>query len=198
MLKEMEKSNVKSASGKMNRTFDKIHDAGNPVSPGHNTLKNTLSAEKRELRLYDDVLLLDLNQKAVLISNPDDKGNCQVQLGAMKMRTNTAKLRLLDKVSEPEKPSYKSVTFKKPSAPVGLELDIRGKTVDEGLSELDKYLDSAVVAGLESVTVIHGKGTGVLREAVEQYLRRHNGVKNYRAGIYGEGDTGVTVVTLAG
>ena len=76
------------------------------------------------------------------------------------------------------------------------ELDIRGHAIDEGLMELDNFLDGAVMSGIEVVTVIHGKGTGALKNAVRQHLKTHRGVKEFRRGVYGEGEDGVTVVTL--
>jgi len=77
-----------------------------------------------------------------------------------------------------------------------LELDLRGLNVEEALDRVDKYLDDAVIAGLHEVTLIHGKGTGTLRKAISEHLRRHQHVKSFRLGKYGEGETGVTVVNL--
>ena len=79
---------------------------------------------------------------------------------------------------------------------VSTELDIRGMASDEGIIELDKFIDGALLSGIETVTVIHGKGTGVLKNAVRQHLKTHKSVKSFRRGMYGEGEDGVTVVTL--
>ena len=77
-----------------------------------------------------------------------------------------------------------------------MEVDLRGMMTDEGILELDRFLDEAVLSGIDQVTVIHGKGTGALRAAVQQHLRTHPSVKSFRLGVYGEGETGVTIVTL--
>lgn len=79
---------------------------------------------------------------------------------------------------------------------VKAEIDVRGKTVEEAMMDLDQYLDAAVMAGLPSVTIIHGKGTGALRKGIHQYLKSHKNVDSFRLGVYGEGETGVTVVQL--
>ena len=82
------------------------------------------------------------------------------------------------------------------SAPVQQEVDLRGMTVEEGIMELDNFIDSALLSGITLLTVIHGKGTGVLRKAVQERLKRHPSVKSYRLGNYGEGEAGVTIVEL--
>ena len=78
----------------------------------------------------------------------------------------------------------------------GPELDMRGQNADEGIMELDQFIDSAVLSGIGSITIIHGKGTGVLRDAVRQHLRRHKSIKTFRPGVYGEGEDGVTIAEL--
>jgi DNA mismatch repair protein MutS2 len=77
-----------------------------------------------------------------------------------------------------------------------MELDIRGMMTDEGIMEVDRFIDNCLIAGIETVTIIHGKGTGALRAAVHQFLKQHKNVKSYRLGEYGEGEAGVTVVEL--
>ena len=77
-----------------------------------------------------------------------------------------------------------------------LELDIRGMMTDEGVMEVDRFIDNCILGGIEQITIIHGKGTGALRAAVHDFLKRHKNVKNYRLGVYGEGEAGVTVAEL--
>ena len=116
----------------------------------------------------------------------------------MKTKVNISKLRLIDA----EKVTYQSKKVStrniksKIDRKIQLELDIRGHNVDEGLHELGMFIDNAVLSGVGLVTVIHGKGTGILRNAVHGYLKSHPSVKNYRIGVYGEGEDGVTIVEL--
>ena len=119
-------------------------------------------------------------------------------MGIMKTKVDVLKLRLL----EPEKVTFKSkaVTTKQVRGKMErrgtMELDIRGKSADEGVYEMEAFIDSAVMSGISMLTIIHGKGTGVLRAAVHQRLKSMKQVKSFRTGLYGEGENGVTIVEL--
>ena len=114
----------------------------------------------------------------------------------MKMKVHISQLRL----KRPEKTVQKKTSVRTSGSAmnrdVHLECDIRGMMVDEAIPVVDRYLDECVLSGLHEVSVIHGKGTGALRTGIQQHLHRHPYVKSYRIGAYGEGDAGVTVVTL--
>ena len=143
----------------------------------------------RALQAGDSVLIYDLDKKAVVLEPADSSGNVLVQA--------VGNLRLLkqEKVQKPKGRGVRTVKTRA-SAPVQQEVDLRGMTVEEGIMELDNFIDSALLSGITLLTVIHGKGTGVLRKAVQERLKRHPSVKSYRLGNYGEGEAGVTIVEL--
>ncbi|MEA4896738.1 MAG: endonuclease MutS2 [Christensenellaceae bacterium] len=146
-----------------------------------------------DVQIGETVELLSLNTRATVLTRPDAKGECTVQAGAMKLKAKTHDMRRV----APEKPKKPSRTHVGVSMkPVSLECDVRGLTLEEALMSVDMFLDGAVMQSLESVQIIHGKGTGVLRGGVQEHLKRHPAVKEYRLGRYGEGEDGVTVVTL--
>ena len=130
----------------------------------------------------------------VLFDALDRNNEVQIQAGIMKMKVHITQLRLV----EPEKPKKSKVMSKisasRPSVP--LDVDVRGMTLDEAIGQVDIYLADATLAGLNEVSIIHGKGTGVLRTGIQRHLKSHMNVKKYRDGMYGEGEQGVTVVTL--
>lgn len=181
------KSQVKSA-------LDKMYNDANPVKSGGNDSYKL----PRPLKQGDSVLIFDINKKGILASNPDNNGNVFVQAGIMKTKVNISKLRLIEaeKVTFKSKKVSTSGVKSKMERQASMELDIRGENVDEGLHELASFLDNCVMSGMGIVTIIHGKGTGILRKAVHRYLKNHPSVKNYRLGVYGEGEDGVTIVEL--
>ncbi len=152
----------------------------------------------RALKKGDDVEHRTLGTKGTLLEDPDKKGNVTVQMGILKTKFNVSQLKLLENVRIGEKnklgsqKAYRSAVSKsfKP------ELDVRGMLGDDAVFTVDKYLDEALVARIYSVTVIHGKGTGALRSAIWSMLKKDRRVESYRAGQYGEGDYGVTVIEL--
>lgn len=152
-----------------------------------------------QLRLGEGVRVLSMNLKGTVSSLPDTKGNLFVQMGILRSQVHISDLELLE---EPEitAPSMNRTGAGKikvsKSASISTELHLLGKTVDEALTELDKYLDDACLAHLSQVRIVHGKGTGALRKAVHNYLKRQKYVKSYRLGGMGEGDSGVTIVEL--
>ncbi len=175
--------------------LDKMYDTANPVhSREHKEYKLP-----RPLKRGDRVLIFDIDKTGILAGDPDSNGNVFVQAGIMKTKVNISKLRLL----EPEKKvtvqnrkiSAKNVRGKLQRS-AELELDIRGCAVDEGVHELDMFIDNAVLTGVGSVTVIHGKGTGTLRQGIQSHLKKHPSVKSFRSGVFGEGEDGVTIVEL--
>ncbi len=153
----------------------------------------------RPLKKGDRVLIADLQQEATLSSDPDSSGNVMVQMGIMKMKIQVARLRLLDpkQQNETKKKKQRSNQVSAKVARKGsMELDIRGYACDDGVYEMEQFIDGAVMANIGTVTIIHGKGTGLLRKAVQQRLKSMRCVKEFRSGLYGEGEEGVTIVTL--
>ena len=153
----------------------------------------------KELKIGDSVRVLSLNLKGTVSTLPDAKGNLFVQMGILRSQVNLSDLEKLEEevtsVPSMKKTGSGKIKMSKSSS-VSTEINLLGKTVDEALSELDKYLDDAYIAHLPSVRVVHGKGTGALRKAVHNYLRRQKHVDSYRLGEFGEGDAGVTIVTF--
>lgn len=152
---------------------------------------------KRPLKVGDTVELLAFGTRGTVLSLPDADGNLRVQAGVLKV---TTKLSEIDLVENAENKSVTAIVEKSRAAlrehKVSTELDIRGMASDEAIPVVDRYLDQAFLAKLNSVFIIHGKGTGVLRAAVQTHLRRHPHVKSFRLGTFGEGENGVTVVEI--
>ncbi len=199
MKKEKEKADfsdkVKSTRSKTNSSLDKMYDTANPV-----TQKKSKYVLPRELRVGDTVRLLDMGNKGTVISLPDSGGNCVVQIGMMKTKTKVENLELVLEQAPPKKKQSGSSVKKSLQSNMtrksSLELDIRGMLTDEGIMEVDRFIDNCLLGGIEQITIIHGKGTGALRAAVHDFLKRHKNVKSYRLGAYGEGEAGVTVAEL--
>ena len=157
------------------------------------------AVDPKALRVGDSVKVLSLNLKGTVSTLPDAKGNLFVQMGILRSQVN---LRDIEPIDEPvitasnfNRTGSGKIKMAKSSS-VGIELNLLGKTSDEAISELDKYLDDAYIAHLPSVRIVHGKGTGALRKAVHNYLRRCKIVDEYHLGEFGEGDAGVTIVTF--
>jgi DNA mismatch repair protein MutS2 len=152
------------------------------------------SVEK--VRPGEEVYVTTLSQKAVVISGPDSKGDVLVQAGIIKINVPMSKLMRDSKGKKDVRKTGTAKISQQKSFSVSSSIDLRGQTVDEAMYNLDKYLDDAFLAGLEAVTVIHGKGTGALREGIQSQLRSHRYVKSMRIGNYNEGGSGVTIVEI--
>lgn len=150
----------------------------------------------KKLRLGDSVKILSMNLKGTVHTLPDAKGNLFVQAGILRYHTNIRDLILVNDDATPAVHNTKTGAGKlkmSKSLSVSPEINLIGKTVDEALMELDKYLDDAYLAHLKSVRIVHGKGTGALRKAVQGHLKRQKYVKAFHLGEFGEGDAGVTI-----
>lgn len=150
----------------------------------------------KKLRLGDSVKILSMNLKGTVHTLPDAKGNLFVQAGILRYQTNIRDLILVNDDATPAVHNTKTGAGKlkmSKSLSVSPEINLIGKTVDEALMELDKYLDDAYLAHLKSVRIVHGKGTGALRKAVQGHLKRQKYVKAFHLGEFGEGDAGVTI-----
>lgn len=152
----------------------------------------------RALKKGDAVLHRNIGTQGILLEDPDKNGNVSVRMGAVKMRVNVKDLKLVEdaekvkKKEEQKQSRLRTVASKNFS----LECDVRGMTGEEAWFVVDRYIDNAIVAGMHNATIIHGKGTGALRNALWTRFKTDNRIKSYRAGAYGEGDYGVTVLEL--
>lgn len=200
LRKEKEKKNfsenVSGMKSKTKQSFNRMYDTANPLQSRTSDDEYVLP---RKLRRGDTVFIPELNRKGIISGEPDGSEFVFVQMGVMKSKMNISKLRLV----EAEKPVQKQKQSRKVGK-VGvkaerrgkMELDIRGCAADDGVYQLDSFIDSAVMSNISTVTVIHGKGTGILRAAVHQRLKSHPSVKKFRLGVFGEGEDGVTVIEL--
>ncbi len=195
--KEALRKGLSDAKSKVGNRLNKLQDEANPVI--EKKLENYVPP--RPFKQGDTVKLADTGREGSLLSVPNMQGQCYVQVGSMRVKTNAKNLRLVEKKdrsgSDRPKPTgkiKKSVTSNM-NRRGGMELDIRGYLGDDGVMEVERFIDSAIMSGLSQVVIIHGKGTGALREAVHAALRRMP-VKSFRLGAYGEGEAGVTVVEL--
>lgn len=168
---------------------------------------STIKAQKQkkaykpsDFKLGESVKVLSMNLTGTISSKPDSRGNVTVQMGILRSQVNISDLEIIEDVNpyspKAMKRTSKSKIKMSKSLSVSPEINLLGKTVDEAVSELDKYLDDALLSHLNSVRVVHGKGTGALRKGIHEYLRRQKHVKSYRLAEYGEGDAGVTIVEL--
>ena len=160
--------------------------------------KNEEGEAPKTVNIGDTVELINLGVKAEILTKPDAKGECTVQAGALKLKANLKNMRM----SKPDKPK-KAERKKAGGGASGIsiraverECDVRGMNVEEAILAIDMFLDGAMLNKLNEVQIIHGKGTGILRAGVQRHLRAHPGVQEFRLGRYGEGEDGVTVVTL--
>ena len=199
--KQRESENLAKSLDEARRDI-KIHLKANsnnldPIDP-----KTTEGYElPRPLKKGDEVVLVNIGQKGILLGDPDKSGNVQVQAGIIKTKTNIKNLMLIDgvKVTFTDK-SGKKTSAKSASERViqafNPEIDLRGNYGDDACFILDKYIDDAKRAGVKTLRIIHGKGTGALRKAVTDFLRRDSRVASVRCGTFGEGDTGVAIAEL--
>lgn len=190
-MKELEK--------KRQKVGDEINKKNNKLSVSATNSQKHRQLRADEIRLGDGVKIVSMGLKGTVSSLPDNKGNLFVQCGIMRSKVNISDLVLVEEEVITSGMLQKTNTGKirmSKSFQVSPEINLLGQTVDEALSVLDKYLDDAYLAHLPSVRVVHGKGTGALRQGVQNYLKRVSYVESFRLGELGEGDAGVTIVTF--
>lgn len=158
--------------------------------------KPSRSGKKQKISAGDEVKVYSLNSKGHVVELQGDEAT--VQLGIMKMKVKLDDLELLQsKSQQPAQPQKQAASVKRTKDDsVRMELDLRGESLEEAILEVDRFIDESYMAGMGQVYIIHGKGTGILRTGIQQYLRRHSLVKSYRDGEFGEGGNGVTVAQL--
>ncbi|MGN0551282.1 MAG: endonuclease MutS2 [Acutalibacteraceae bacterium] len=170
-----------------------MDDSADPV------IKNKNSGYKlpRKLKVGDNVLIFDIDKKGIVLKEADASNEVLVQAGIIKTKVKLDNLRLLEE--KQQKPVVRSATRNVRSVTdikAVTEVDLRGMTAVEAIMELDNAIDSAVLSNIGQITVIHGKGTGVLRKEVHAHLKHHKAIKEFRLGVFGEGENGVTIATL--
>ena len=176
-----------------------IRDLEKASDPVHEARSNEEYVLPRPLKVGDNVLIYDIDKTATVLELPKSGDMVLVQAGIIKTRVPLKNLRLTDRREKEKKKlgGHRNVT-KAPGSDTTVrnEIDLRGMNVEEAIMEVDAFIDHALLRNLNQLTIIHGKGTGVLRSGIHQHLKRHKAVKTFRLGVYGEGESGVTVVEL--
>lgn len=196
IIDELEKAQKKKGispeeKAKLKKGMRELEDTADPISKSSNNEYKL----PRDLKIGDRVLIFDIDKKAEVIALPEN-GQVLVQAGIIKTRVSLDNIRLLndEKVTVPKRPERR--VTKTVSARSETEIDVRGQTAIEAVMAVDSAIDTAVLCNTHTLTVIHGKGTGVLRAEIHRHLKTHKSVKKFRLGTFGEGETGVTIVEL--
>lgn len=194
-------ADIKELEKKRQKVRDKINEKNGKLALGNTQKKpaDQKTVDPKKLKKGDSVKIISMNLKGIVNTLPDARGNLFVQCGIMRMQTNVNDLVPVKEETITAPALQRTNTGKlkmSKSFSVSSEINLLGCTVDEAIAKLDKYLDDAYLDHLPSVRVVHGKGTGALRNAVQSHLKRLKYVKEYRLGEYGEGDAGVTIVTF--
>ena len=192
-------ADIKTLEQKRQKVRDKINEKNARLSLKNDDKPKQKTLDPAKLKKGDSVKVLSMGLKGTVSTLPDNKGNLFVQCGIMRTQVNVRDLAFAEEASITtpvlQRTNMGKVKMSK-SFSISHEINLLGKTVDEAISELDKYLDDAYLAHMPNVRVVHGKGTGALRSAVHAHLKRLKYVKEFRLGEYGEGDAGVTIVTF--
>ena len=202
ILKELRSMEMEMASKEKNRKIEALRkelaDSMGNLQPSVKSMivPKVSNKEIKDLKPGDEVKVITLNQDGSVVSVDKKKKEAVVQIGIMKMTLPFKALQIApkDKKSTVTKSTRKIISSK--SGSVKSEVDLRGMNLEEAIMEVDKYLDDACVAGLETVTIIHGVGTGVLKKGLQDVLKKNRHVKSQRPGQYGEGGMGVTIVEI--
>ena len=183
--KQLERA-VQTSRDAMRKTEERLYEQA--------VQRDTAGEAPAKVHPGERVKLITLGQEATVLKPADSKGEVLVQAGVMKLSIPLNDIRPVEQKKKPQQTAAKiSLSQDRGSA---LSIDLRGSMVDDACLELDRFIDNALITGVHEFYVVHGKGTGALRSGVQQYLKNHPRVKTYRIGAYGEGDAGVTVVTL--
>lgn len=200
--KELRRLSKIDSLGERNRRFDetkkRLKEAEDKFAERMVRRVNQSPVNVDKLKVGDKVRVLTLDQAGEILSLPDSKGDLVVKVGIMKVNINVDDLMFLEndiKKEDKAKGRYGSL-YKSKAQSISVSVNVQGENLDDAVMDVDKYLDDAFMAGLKEVTVIHGRGEGILREGLRKLFRRHKHVASYRKGGYNEGGDGVTIVTL--
>ncbi len=197
-MKEAQKKERREQQAATERARQGLKKLSDGIYEGGKGRRDKGGPKPHQIEPGQTVYMPNLRQKGQVLQKPDNNNEVLIQAGIMKVNVPISEIRLIDETRRPdhfEKTIKGSLGLQK-AVNLRSEIDLRGKLVEEAIEELDKYLDDAVITGINQVSVIHGKGTGALRAGIHQFLKTHPHVKAYRLGEYGEGDTGVTIVDL--
>ncbi len=191
--------NAAAASEAKSKLRSKLKDMDNAADPIERRKKSGYTLP-RPLQVGDEVCIVDIDKNGTVTVVEDASGYVEVQAGIIRTRVKTDNLRLLSEKAATAKTTVGGKRHRSTPSTIDRvitsEIDLRGMMTDEGILELDRFIDDAVMTNVDRLTVIHGKGTGALRQAVHGFLRTHPSVKTFRLGVYGEGEQGVTIVEL--
>lgn len=201
---ELRELNKLESMGQRNKKFDenrkRIKDAAGRYREKIIREVNDNPVAPEDLKLGDRVKVLSLRQKGEIVALPDSKGEILVQVGILKAKVKLEDIMLIEggvlDTNRPKKVKSYGSMYKAKAQHVSVTMDVRGKNLDDATMDVDKYLDDATMAGLKEVTLIHGRGEGILKRGIQDMLRHHKHVKQFRKGNFDEGGDGVTVVTL--
>lgn len=202
LMKKENRGDIRSMERNRTKLREKIDNTNSKVSINSSIVKKKKN-KPSDFKLGEDVRIISLNMEGTINSLPDSKGNLYVLCGIMRMQAKMDDIEFIDKPDIIVKDmKFKSGDLSKKShqkslskaSSISMEINLLGKMVDEAIAELDKYLDDAYLSHLSSVRIVHGKGTGALRNAIHNYLKNVSYVSSYRLAEYGEGDAGVTIV----
>ncbi len=207
VIKDLEKLRQKGASGKelekhTSKAREKLKTKEDNIDSAMKRAakpKKTFSNPPKNLKVGETVKISDINEEATVLKVPDKNGNVRVQAGILKMDVHITNLkRVEDNKSKQLAEKYVKNTraFESKTKNVSTEVDVRGQNLEEAWDNADKFLDDCYLAGITTVSIIHGKGTGILRKGIQQRLKKHKYVKSFRNGRYGEGEDGVTICEL--
>ncbi|QIB70083.1 endonuclease MutS2 [Aminipila butyrica] len=200
-LKDLDKmDSMAERHARLSDSKRRIREADNKYRETIQVPENYAPVTIDQLKIGDRVKVLTLGQNGEILSLPDDRGELLVQVGLLKANVNVKNLMLIHDGGKKKKPApgrskYGSM-YKSKAQDISLSVNVRGKNLEDALMDVDKYLDDAYMAGLKEVTVIHGRGEGILRNGLQDMFKRHKHVEGYRKGAFNEGGDGVTVVTL--
>lgn len=204
IIKELERMRIE---GKTHDIADKVQKSRDKLKKHSESIEKAMKKSEKPRKTYrtlpknlkvgETVKILDVDQTATIIKVPDAKGMVRVQAGILKMDVHITNIdRVSDNSAKELADKYVKATnvYASRTKNVSTEVDVRGQTLEEAIMNVEKFLDDCYMAGISPVTIIHGKGTGVLRTGIAEALRKNKRIKSYRAGRYGEGETGVTIV----
>ena len=198
-LKELSKvQSLGERTGRLEKSKRKIRESESRYADGLARQTNTSPIRPEELEVGDGVKLLTLDQNGEVLTLPDDKGDLTVKVGIMKINVNIADLMLINDGTKKKKTKNRGYAnmYRMKAQNISMSVNVQGQNLEDALMNVDKYIDDAYMAGLKEVTVIHGNGTGVLKEGLRRSFKKHKLVASYRKGAYNEGGDGVTIVKL--